>query len=212
MVAVEMEMPDWVSMMQCACGHPAKSHKLRNPDYPMGHDVIGTCKDCKPYSHMDMKGCDGFKPRTFADAVKLQKALGLPESVPDLPMEERAETVGEMEAVQDDEYRELVDAPDLGETVRRNLAVGNQKTPHGIGREITPLVIADMEERSAFGKEKYGEPLTAFNGRDTLMDTYQEGLDLVVYLRQMIEERDGDRPTASDLQKKFPNAGPIDGP
>lgn len=29
-----------------------------------------------------------------------------------------------------------------------------------------------------------------FNGRDALLDAYQEALDLVVYLRQVIYERD----------------------
>lgn len=32
-------------------------------------------------------------------------------------------------------------------------------------------------------------PLQAHNGRDPLVDAYQEALDLVVYLRQAIEER-----------------------
>jgi hypothetical protein len=194
----------------------AKQHVLHNPDYPLETSpIIGTCKDCKPYSHMDMKGCDGFRPRTFADADKLAKALGL---------DKEAETVGAMEAVANDEYRDLVDAdaqeleaagkalvdaprlipelivgaPTLADTVR-NLAVGNQQTPHGSGREITPLVIADLETRSEFGKEKYGEPLTAFNGRDTLQDLYQEALDLVVYFRQLIEERDSDHPMAGPI-------------
>lgn len=40
-----------------------------------------------------------------------------------------------------------------------------------------------------FGRQKYGTPLTADNGRDPLVDAYQEALDLVVYLRQAIEER-----------------------
>ncbi len=60
---------------------------------------------------------------------------------------------------------------------------------------IWPLVIADaealgcsrlipdMQARDAFGRAKYGTPLTADNGRNHLADAYQEALDGVVYLR-----------------------------
>ena len=62
------------------------------------------------------------------------------------------------------------------------------------GPAIWDLVIADMKERDRIGTEKYGTPLQAHNGRDALVDAYQEALDLVVYLRQAIAERDGNRP------------------
>lgn len=64
-----------------------------------------------------------------------------------------------------------------------------QPAPKGKGREITPLVIKDLEMRSAMGKEKYGETLRAFNGRDPLVDLYQELIDAVQYIRQLIEEQ-----------------------
>lgn len=54
---------------------------------------------------------------------------------------------------------------------------------------VWALVIADMQARDAEGRRKYGTPLQPFNGRDALVDAYQEGLDLVVYLRQVLEER-----------------------
>ena len=56
---------------------------------------------------------------------------------------------------------------------------------------VWDLVRADMAARDAFGREKYGTPLQAHNGRDALADAYQEALDLCVYLRQAIYERDG---------------------
>jgi len=59
----------------------------------------------------------------------------------------------------------------------------NDSTP------IWDLVIADMRERDAEGRRKYGTRLQAGNGRDPLVDAYQEALDLAVYLRQAIEER-----------------------
>lgn len=54
---------------------------------------------------------------------------------------------------------------------------------------VWDLVIADMRERDRIGRERYGTPLQAHNGRDALVDAYQETLDQVVYLRQEIEER-----------------------
>jgi hypothetical protein len=54
---------------------------------------------------------------------------------------------------------------------------------------VWDLVIADMRERDAVGRQRYGTPLQPHNGRDALVDAYQEALDLVVYLRQAIEER-----------------------
>jgi hypothetical protein len=54
---------------------------------------------------------------------------------------------------------------------------------------VWALVIADMEKRNAFGVAKYGTPLQPFNGRDALQDAYEEILDLCVYLRQSIYER-----------------------
>lgn len=57
------------------------------------------------------------------------------------------------------------------------------------GRPIWELVIEDMRERDRRGRAKYGTPLQAGNGRNALIDAYQEALDLAVYLRQAIEER-----------------------
>lgn len=55
---------------------------------------------------------------------------------------------------------------------------------------VWPLVFHDMLSRHAEGERKYGKPLRPHNGRDALTDAYQEALDLAVYLRQAIFERD----------------------
>lgn len=55
---------------------------------------------------------------------------------------------------------------------------------------VWELVLRDMHTRDLMGRNKYGMPLQPFNGRDALWDAYQEALDLVVYLRQAIYERD----------------------
>lgn len=53
------------------------------------------------------------------------------------------------------------------------------------------LVMRDMADRDVFGATKYGVRLQPGNGRDALKDAYQEALDLAVYLRTAIYERDG---------------------
>ena len=60
------------------------------------------------------------------------------------------------------------------------------------GPEVWPIVIQDMEKRNEFGREKYGVGLQPHNGRDALQDAYEEALDLCVYLRQAIFEREGE--------------------
>ena len=56
---------------------------------------------------------------------------------------------------------------------------------------VWPLVMVDMAGRDKLGRERYGTPLQAHNGRDALRDAYEEALDLAVYLRCAIFERDG---------------------
>lgn len=56
------------------------------------------------------------------------------------------------------------------------------------GRAVTPEVIADLRKRSEMGKEKYGTVLETGNGRDALVDAYQEALDLCCYLKQKLME------------------------
>jgi len=55
---------------------------------------------------------------------------------------------------------------------------------------VWDLVVADMRARDLVGRLRYSTPLLPHNGRDALVDAYQEALDLVVYLRQAIYERD----------------------
>jgi hypothetical protein len=55
-------------------------------------------------------------------------------------------------------------------------------------RADLPAILADMAARDALGRQRYGTPLQAHNGRDALADAYQEALDLAVYLRQHLAE------------------------
>lgn len=56
-------------------------------------------------------------------------------------------------------------------------------------KPVWEAVIEDMQARDRFGREKYGTPLQCLNGRDPLVDAYQECLDMAVYLKQAILER-----------------------
>ena len=70
-----------------------------------------------------------------------------------------------------------------------NAATAKQAAPSGQGNPILGMVLADLTNRALEGKEKYGEPLKAHNGRNALWDLYQELLDAAMYIRQAIEEQ-----------------------
>jgi len=75
----------------------------------------------------------------------------------------------------------LISAHNPG-TIVQNPSVKNNTTP------VYKRVMADIEDRASLGCEKYGTYLQTFNGRDALIDLYQEMLDAVQYLRQRIDE------------------------
>ena len=65
--------------------------------------------------------------------------------------------------------------------------------PEPISNDSTPVldqVIDDMRRRDAVGLARYKTRLQAFNGRDCLKDAYAESLDMAVYLKQELIERD----------------------
>jgi hypothetical protein len=71
-----------------------------------------------------------------------------------------------------------------------DLSVPQPAPIHNDNPSCHDLVIKDMEDRKAFGLNKYGTILQPENGRDFLIDAYQEVLDLAVYLRGAIYERE----------------------
>jgi len=58
------------------------------------------------------------------------------------------------------------------------------------GPFVKDLVIADIEELCERRRVKYGTHLQANNGRDALQDAYEEALDLCLYLKQVLMERE----------------------
>lgn len=68
---------------------------------------------------------------------------------------------------------------------------GDQPLPERNGEtDIQSLVIADIQGRREVGITRYGTALQPFNGRDALRDAYEEAMDLTMYLKQAMVERD----------------------
>lgn len=67
---------------------------------------------------------------------------------------------------------------------------------------IQDLVIADVEERKRIGMQRYGTLLKPHNGRDALVDLYQEILDAAQYVRQEIEERNDARAESAAAERE----------
>lgn len=66
------------------------------------------------------------------------------------------------------------------------VSTGAEVWPEVIARAeaegLSPDVIADMRERDQVGRDRYAMPLRRGDGRDHLVDAYQEALDLCAYL------------------------------
>jgi hypothetical protein len=58
-----------------------------------------------------------------------------------------------------------------------------------MSREVWPHLLRLLEERVAVGEERYGCRLSTDNGRDALVDAWQEAADLLMYLTQCLMER-----------------------
>ncbi len=70
-----------------------------------------------------------------------------------------------------------------------NPAATPQSNPIKGNVDVTSKVIEDLEARAKFGEGKYGTRLMTNNGRDSLLDAYQEILDLAVYIKQHLLEK-----------------------
>ena len=73
---------------------------------------------------------------------------------------------------------------------RANKAAQHEPPPKQGKQDVADLVMVDIQARVEAGRQKYGTKLQTHNGRDALMDAYQEAIDLVMYLRQAMAERD----------------------
>ncbi len=85
---------------------------------------------------------------------------------------------------------------------QRSLSSPEPSPQRNDSRPVWELVIEDMQERDRTGRAKYGTPLQAHNGRRPLVDAYKEALDLVVYLRQEIEEQQAAEDQAESIRNE----------
>lgn len=67
-----------------------------------------------------------------------------------------------------------------------------QKKPYNMFKKhkVIVEVVKDLNQRSERGKETYGTYLYPYNGRNAIMDAYQEALDLSMYLKQFMLEKE----------------------
>lgn len=70
----------------------------------------------------------------------------------------------------------------------------DQPLPRPGRRNVQYALRKAIRERELHGRRKYGTSLETHNGRDALQDAWEEALDLVTYLTQMMLERDGKLP------------------
>lgn len=78
--------------------------------------------------------------------------------------------------------------PHMHDLVSADLAV---RDCFGDDDPVLVQIVADLAARKAVGLKRYGQPLQAFNGRDPILDAYEEALDMSVYLRQALWEAAG---------------------
>jgi hypothetical protein len=79
--------------------------------------------------------------------------------------------------------------------------VSQQPPPHEGKESVTDAVVQDLQDRRDGGVKKYGMELESHNGRDALVDMYQELTDSVLYLRQYLMEVQDFRQAVARLEE-----------
>jgi hypothetical protein len=81
----------------------------------------------------------------------------------------------------------------IGEPRRRRTVKPGERV------DVTPQVIRYLQERSAMGQERYGEPLRTGNGRDPFIDGFEELIDWMQYWAQALIEHYGGMPPGGGI-------------
>jgi hypothetical protein len=72
------------------------------------------------------------------------------------------------------------------------------------GQDVQSMVIADIEARRQVGIERYGQALHTFNGRNALLDLYEELIDATMYVKQqLIEDLDAKQTSPTDTPREI---------
>lgn len=87
--------------------------------------------------------------------------------------------------------REFGDGQGMTVATRAGREGESQALPTANGHpDIQSAVIADIEKRREVGIARYGTALQPNNGRDALLDLYEELLDGLCYLKQFLIEQE----------------------
>ena len=79
-----------------------------------------------------------------------------------------------------------------------------ERTPHfNVEPPVFELIIEDIRARAAIGRERYGTYLQPFNLRNAMVDMYQEDLDRLNYLRQIMFEVDEVRTACLEVYRAY---------
>lgn len=68
-----------------------------------------------------------------------------------------------------------------------------------VSLRLTSALTDAVEERKAYGINKYGQALMTHSGRDALKDAWEEAIDLWAYLTQM--DMEGEYPASSSVKE-----------
>ena len=87
------------------------------------------------------------------------------------------------------------DIEEIGKLIKRDCEMKKpvaadtpEPMPTGEGERVIDRGVLDLKARDIVGKIKYGTSLKTNNGRNSLMDAYQESLDMCMYLKQRLME------------------------
>jgi hypothetical protein len=171
----------------------------------VGDDVVTDCQH--PYSQLEDQADGSVLCHNCGTTIRAAQAPPKPEVVqpPSADDPRRQAFVNETNAmrehlhaavaeqVQEEPQPEPDPQPVLavppGATLRQRPGDQPLPAPDNPRPVVHELMIDDIKERLALGISRYGDGLKALNGRDTVLDAYEEALDHAVYLRTYMEER-----------------------
>ena len=106
------------------------------------------------------------------------------------------------------------DIPGVGQPTKQR--DGDQRLPDADEDQVDDFVLygQDIEARRQVGIERYGQAHRPFNGRNTLLDAYEEVLDTGLYLRSLLRMAEADRETLIEavevaLKKHYHDGGSL---
>lgn len=184
--------PDWQIKERISTGELTMDHDAHHHQDVRQTEVVGDGKFVNPGAELarraeevDSESKESVKPKSHIVAFTKEHPYGT------LIGEVERDVIRYVDTPSEGDPWGKVSIVDLDEPAS-SIALDTQPDPIDNGeRSAHDMVIEDLIERKAHGLREYGVTLQASNGRDHLVDAYQEALDLVAYLRAAIAKRDG---------------------